>query len=207
MRVIRLYEIRTQIYTHKMRKAIIYDFFVLKEKAIKKKTSEPIDQRTFGFCAGLRLTGRIFRVCAGEGGPALSIDPDFLQLVQENPEDTFKVIVVRDTKTKKPKDMELEDLVQQGGGKVKKQLGIIESFSAEMSGKEVEKLAKNPKVRLITPDYPVISSGTGGLSTVLDKFEHENYAGNNGTENWDFGWQEVGDFGTSAQEDGSIRLK
>ena len=119
-----------------------------------------------------------------------SMDPDFLTLVQEYPDETFRVIVQRDAKNKDLKDMELEDEVTKGGGKVRKQLGLITSFSAEMSGKEVEKMAKNPKVRWISPDSPVVSTGTAGLSNVLDRFDGQIYTGNNGTENWTNGWIE-----------------
>ncbi len=119
-----------------------------------------------------------------------SMDPDFLQLVQEYPEDTFKVIVQRDAKNKDLKDMELETDVQKNGGQVRKQLDLIVSFSAEMSGKEIEKLAKNPKVRWISPDAPVVSMGTGGLSTLSDRFGQQTYTGSDGTEIWISGWTE-----------------
>ena len=87
-------------------------------------------------------------------------------------------------------EMALKDNVQKGGGKVGKQLGIIASFAAEMSGKEIEKLAKNHKVSWISPDAPMISTGTGGLSTVLDRFDQQIYTGSEGTETWSNGWIE-----------------
>jgi len=139
----------------------------------------------------------VFGLLATSTGSALakkdkpaSMDPDFLQLVQEYPDDMFRVIVQRDPKNKDLKDMELEDEVRRAGGKVGKQLGMIVSFSAEMSGKKVENLAKNPKVRWISPDAPVVSTGTGGLSTVLDPFPGIVYVGNDGTEEWVNGWTE-----------------
>ncbi len=118
--------------------------------------------------------------------------PAFLELVQENPDEMFRVIVQRDAKNKDLKEMELEGLVQKGGGRVKKQLGMILSFSAEMSGKEVAKLAKNPKVRWVSQDVPVVSTGTSGLSTVLDYFEEQAYTGNDGTADWVAEWSEGG---------------
>jgi len=119
---------------------------------------------------------------------ALSIDPDFLKLVQEYPDEMFRVIVQRDAKKKDLKEMELENSVKNGGGNILKQLDLIVSFSAEMTGKKVEKMAKNPKVRWISPDAPVVSTGTGGLSTLLDTFELGDYYDNFGTHDWDGGW-------------------
>jgi serine protease AprX len=141
----------------------------------------------------------VFSMLAVSAGPVMAkkdntpkMDPDFLALVQGYPDETFRVIVQRDAKNKDLKDMELEELVTQGGGKVKKELNLIASFSAEMSGKEVEKMAKNPKVRWISPDAPVVSTSTGGLSTVLDRFEGQVYTGNDGTEGWAADWSEGG---------------
>lgn len=139
-----------------------------------------------------------------------SINPDFLKLVQENPDATFKVIVERDAKNKDLKEMELEDIVKKGGGQVKKQLDLIVSFAAEMTGKEVEKLAKNPKVLWISPDAPVTSTADLGLSTVLDMFKNYNYQGNDGNENWAGGWTEgdsyYGDANYSTFNQGLIQL-
>ena len=50
--------------------------------------------------------------------------------------------------------MELEDEVLKGGGQLKKHLDLIVSFAAEMTGKEVTRLAKHPKVRWISADAP-----------------------------------------------------
>jgi len=132
-----------------------------------------------------------FSLLAGATGTALAkkdkasrIDPDFLQLVQAYPSEMFKVVVQKDAKNKDLKDMELESEVLKGNGNIRKQLGLIMSFSAEMSGKEIEKLAKNPKVHWISPDAPMVSTGSAGLSTVLDTFSNRNYNNNNGTEKW-----------------------
>ena len=136
------------------------------------------------------LAGATGTALADEKAPTM--DPDFLKLVQEYPDEMFKVIVQKDAKNKDLKDMELEDEVRKGGGQVRKQLDMIVSFSAEMTGKEIEKLAKNPKVRWISPDATVISTGTGGLTTVLDRFEQQVYSGNDGSKNWSAGWSEGG---------------
>ena len=139
----------------------------------------------------------------------LRMDPDFLQMVQAYPDATFKVVVQKDAKNKDLKDMELEGEVLKGGGQIRKQLDLIVSFSAEMTGKEVEKLAKNPKVRWISPDAPVVSTGSAGLSTVLDAFNNYNYINNNGTEKWSDSWTEgnyEGDARVSTPDVGILRL-
>jgi len=138
-----------------------------------------------------------------------SIDPDFLQLVQAYPDDTFTVIVQKDAKNKDLKDMELEDEVLNGRGQIRKQLDLIMSFSAEMTGMEIEKLAKNPKVHWISPDAPMVSTGNAGLSTVLDTFKNYNYNGNYGTEKWAGSWVEGnqdGDANVSTPNLGILRL-
>ena len=95
---------------------------------------------------------------AGQEDEVLKADPRLLQMAEENPESVFMVIVQKDAKNKDLKDMEVEDEVLKGGGQVKKQLDLIVSFSAEMTGREITKLAKHPKVRWISADAPMVSS-------------------------------------------------
>ena len=157
-----------------------------------------------------------FSLLAVSSGSALAkndkpprIDPDFLQLVQTYPDEMFKVVVQKDAKNKDLKDMEVEEEVLKGKGQIRKQLGLIMSFSAEMSGKEIEKLAKNPKVHWISPDAPMVSTGSAGLSTVLDTFKNYNYLGNDGMEKWTGGWVEGnqdGDAAISTHNVGILRL-
>ena len=134
------------------------------------------------------------------------MDPDFLQIVQANPEALFEVIVQKDAKNKDLRLMELEGEVTQGGGQVKKQLDMIVSFSAEMTGKEVEKLAKNPKVRWISPDAPVVSTAIKpGTHIFRDDFISRLYAGSNGTENWASNpWVEIGE--SDGATSGSVQV-
>ena len=95
-------------------------------------------------------------VRADQGPPRA--DPALLQLAAEHPDDTFMVIIQREVKNKDLKDDDPETAVEKAGGKVKKQLQMIESFSAELTGKEIEKLAKHPKVRWISFDAPLVST-------------------------------------------------
>ena len=84
-----------------------------------------------------------------------------LQLAREHPDDVFKVIVQREMKNKDLPDDAPETEVAKAGGKVKKQLKMIESFSAELTGKQIEKLAKKKKVRWISFDAPLFSTAVG----------------------------------------------
>jgi subtilisin family serine protease len=123
------------------------------------------------------------------------LHPDFLQMVQDNPDATFKVIIQKDARNKDLRNMELEGEVLRGRGQVKKQLDMIVSFSAEMTGKEVTKLAKNPKVRWISPDAPVVSTAImPGTYTFRDEFNLGSFSGSNGLKNWSSDpWIEIGE--------------
>jgi serine protease AprX len=118
--------------------------------------------------------------------------PALLQLAAEHPDDTFLVIIQREVKNKDLKDDEPEKAVEKAGGRVKKQLQMIESFSAELTGKEIEKLARHPKVRWISFDAPMISTAAGSDS-VRDEFASVAYDGNKGTRKWSMNWTESGE--------------
>ena len=109
------------------------------------------------------LTG-VFMPAQAKSDKPPRIDPDFLALVQDNPEDNFKVIVQKDAKNKDLKEKELEDLVEQGGGRVGKQLGMIVSFAADMTGKEVEKMAKS----MCATPFDGLTNHREGFQAALD---------------------------------------
>jgi len=98
---------------------------------------------------------------ADNGHDELKADPRLLQMAEENPDAIFMVIIQKEAKNKDLPDDDPEVAVEKGGGQVKKQLDIIVSFSAEMTGKEIGKLAKNPKVRWISADAPMVSTEVG----------------------------------------------
>ena len=142
-------------------------------------------RRLFNGLFALILT---FSLLAAASGSALAkkddppkADPRLLQMAEENPDAIFMVIVQRDAKNKDLKNMELEGEVTKGGGKVTKQLDLIVSFSAEMTGKELTKLAKHPKVRWISADAPMVSTAAPGMETYRDEFESESYNNSDGT--------------------------
>jgi hypothetical protein len=114
----------------------------------------------------------------------LPVHPGLLQVIQEHPDDLYRVVVQKASKEKNP-----EKQVEDGGGKVKKQLELITSFAAEMTGKEVLKLAKHKEVRWISIDAPMVSTSVSD-PVVLDNFETNTYAGNNGTFAWASNWLE-----------------
>ena len=130
---------------------------------------------------------------AGNGNDELKADPRLLQMAEENPDATFMVIVQRDAKNKDLPDDDPEVAVEKGGGQVKKQLDLIVSFSADMTGKEITKLAKNPKVRWISADAPMVSTAYPGMETVRDEFAAQSYSGNDGTVAWSTIWAESGE--------------
>ncbi len=93
----------------------------------------------------LTALGSSSMIAQADNGEILKADPRLLQMAEENPDATFMVIVQKDAKNKDLKDKDAEVTVEKGGGQIKKQLDMIFSFSAEMTGKEISKLAKHPK--------------------------------------------------------------
>ncbi len=129
----------------------------------------------------------------------LKADPRLLEMAADHPKNVFKVIIQKDAKNK---DLNVDDpqsAVQKGGGKIKKQLRLITSFSAELTGKEIIKLAKNKKVRWISADVPMFSTSIPNTTAllkapatenILDTFTNANFTGNDGTKNWSTSWVE-----------------
>ena len=133
----------------------------------------------------------------------LAADPNLLQLAADHPDGVFGVIVQRAVKNKDLPDEAPETAVENAGGKVKKQLTMIDSFSAELTGKEIGKLAKHPKVRWISLDAPLVSTAASD-PTVRDDFNGVSYSNNDGTQTWADSWTETG--GDGLPESGYIRI-
>ncbi len=53
-----------------------------------------------------------------------------------------------------------------------------------MTGKELTKLARHPKVRWISADAPMVSTAAPGMETYRDEFEFESYNNSDGTKSW-----------------------
>jgi serine protease AprX len=130
---------------------------------------------------------------AGKGNDELKADPRLLQMAEENPDAVFMVVVQKDAKNKDLNDVIPEVAIERSGGRVTKQLDLITSFSAELTGKELTKLAKNTKVRWISADAPMVSTSVPGMDIVRDTFASASYSGNNGTAAWGSNWIESGE--------------
>ncbi len=86
-----------------------------------------------------------------EGG---NVQPILRQMAASQPETVVGVIVQKAGSGQSP-----EELVRLLGGRVTKDLGIINAFAAELPAGEVERLAGDPGVRWISLDAPVIGQG------------------------------------------------
>jgi len=133
-------------------------------------------------------------------------DPRLLQLAVENPDATFMVIVEREVKNKNVNEDNPETEVAREGGRVKNQFKVIESFSAEMSGKQILKLAMKRKVRWISADARMVSAGGPGMETVRDEFQSLAYNGNVGTQTWSRGWTEGDSSGDAAVSTADVEV-
>jgi serine protease AprX len=157
---------------------------------------------------------------AGNDKDELKADPRLLQMAEENPDATFMVIVQKvannrylneaaaavteENETGKEHDDESpEAAVERGGGQIKKQLDMIVSFSAEMTGKQITRLARHPLVRWISVDAPMISTSASD-PRVRDDFNTTAYTNNNGTQTWASHWVESGD--DNAAGTGNVRI-
>jgi len=88
---------------------------------------------------------------------AANLHPLLAQLAAEAPKQTVAVIV-----QKAAASNQAEVLTAQLGGKVMKDLGIINAFAAEMTAGAARQLAASPSVRWVSPDAPVQEAGGGG---------------------------------------------
>ena len=116
------------------------------------------------------------------------MDPYLLGLIQEKPDGVFRVIVQKTTKEK-----DAEWAVAENGGRLQKPLEMIDSFSAEMSGKEVLELATRQDVHWISSDARVFVAGGFNSNTFKDGFNSISYSGSTGTNTWTLTWKEVGE--------------
>ena len=144
-------------------------------------------------------------------------DPRLLQMVTDHPNDTFKIIIQKDAKNEKNKDIKDDDpqlAVRKGGGKVQKQMNLIKGFSGELTGKEIIKLAKNRKVRWISADVPLFSTSITNSTSllkapatenILDTFASIDFTGSDGSKNWSTPWIE-NDVDGSGADIGNIQV-
>jgi serine protease AprX len=151
---------------------------------------------TLLFCLAFALVASLATASAAQPPRA---HPALLKFAKQRPNDKIRVIVQQFSKEK------LSEQEQGAHGlKVGKQLGIINGFAAEMPLNKVEALAKHNKVRWISIDAPVRSSGTVGYYTYRDEFSSLAYNGSNGTQNWKDGWTEIGE--SDGTGSGNVRV-
>src|SRR5512140_2310868 len=141
------------------------------------------------------LVGSAF-VPASASEKPLNADPRLLELAAAHPDEVFEVIVQKDAKQKGQAD-DPEASVEEAGGKVDrgKKMDFIASFAAELTGKDIEKLARHPGVHWISFDSPVFLAGGFGSSTYRDEFSSiMGYSGSSGTTAWSSTpWVEMGE--------------
>jgi len=90
----------------------------------------------------------------------LNLDPHLLQLAKAHPNFVFPIIVQKNMKNKNLPDDTPEIAVGKEQGKIhnNKKMSLIAGFSADLTGKQIANLAKNPKVRWISLDAPLFTS-------------------------------------------------
>jgi len=137
-------------------------------------------------------------VQAGNGNDEPKADPRLLQMAADNPDAIFMVIVQREVKNKDVQEDDPETDIEKEGGKVKQQFTMVESFSAELTGKQIIKLAKHKKVRWISADALMVPSAAAGMESVRDEFTSNTYTGNNGTGTWSVNWTEGNQYGDAS---------
>ena len=121
-------------------------------------------------------------------------DPLLIQMAEKDPDAAFRVIVQKEAKNRNLKNMDVEAGVLKGGGKVKKQLDMIAGFSAEMTGREIQRLARDPGVYWISLDAQVFLAGGFDANTYRDEFATVSFGGSTGTQAWGTKpWTEIGE--------------
>src|SRR5438128_5198841 len=98
------------------------------------------------------------------------VQPQLLAMAAQHPDSTVGVIV-----QKTSGDKSVESLVARVGGRITKDLHIINAFAADMPGKAVQTVAQADGVRWVSLDSPVVKSvcsaciNTSNLLTSYDK--------------------------------------
>ena len=112
------------------------------------------------------------------------VQPLLLELAAQQPDQVVSVIV-----QKTVKDDRVEQAVGTLGGKITKDLHIINAFAAVMKAKDATQLARADGVRWVSLDSPMAGASITN-ETVRDEFNAVSFANNNGTLAWSSPWQE-----------------
>jgi hypothetical protein len=106
------------------------------------------------------------------------VHPALVELTSQYPQQKVAVIV-----QKLPGAANLESVVDQFGGRVTKDLHIINAFVAELTARAAVDLGDMAGVRWISPDGAMQKSGFTTF-TVRDEFSQVSFSNNNGTTGW-----------------------
>ncbi|MCX6045175.1 MAG: S8 family peptidase [Chloroflexi bacterium] len=128
---------------------------------------------------------------------ASKIQTALLRMAAEEPDQVVNIIVQKATK-----DKAAEALVTQLGGKVTKDLSIINAFAAEIPGKAVNDLGQIASVSWISLDAPVFKSASEDAVVLREDFDSTTWT-DSGT--WaGRAWQEIGE--TDGPDAGDVAL-
>ena len=110
--------------------------------------------------------------------------PALLEMARERPGEKLRVIIQKGGHRDFP-----EQAVARAGGKIAKNLRMINGFAAELPARAVEALSHNPNVRWVSLDAPMRSTMVSS-SIVRDEFNSVSFSNNNGTNSWAGSWLE-----------------
>ena len=124
-----------------------------------------------------------------------------LQLAAEAPDEVVAIVV-----QKQQIDDRAEQLVRANGGRITRQLPLINAFAATLAAKAIPPLAQSPAVRWVALDAPVVSqqSNLPGALVIQDDFAAVTYAGSDGTAIWQGDWREMGEADGADQGDVAV---
>jgi serine protease AprX len=101
-------------------------------------------------------------VVAPAADAPLRIQPILLQMAAERPDESVRVIVHKLGLPSPGSGRTVEELVLRMGGRILRDLHIINAFATELPAETVPVLARASGVRWISLDAPVVTSGKGG---------------------------------------------
>lgn len=118
-----------------------------------------------------------------------TLQPYLTNLAATDPTDRVSVIV-----QKTGRDQKLEQVVRSYGGRITKELSLINAFAVDLPAGVLPKVATAPGVRWIALDGPVHSvSADDGYVRTRDNFVLGTFANSDGEPRWAGAWNEVGE--------------
>ena len=122
---------------------------------------------------GLFALMLVLGVCTPVSAPSqpteANIHPQIHQIASENPNQLIAVIIQKADRSK-----QAEQVVEQLGGTITKDLNIINAFAAELPAKQVTKLIKLASVSWVSLDAPTVNVSHGGNTDKRGSDQHPN---------------------------------